>query len=108
MTTLSTRKSRTLHQRKIGRYLHAYAGKEKWDSVRWQWNNKALIETWVGRSAVNVGRLTGNKLYETMKSLLEGHCPNNDATHECKYEYGSNSYIATTRVTNFPHIAQGR
>ncbi|KAH7409877.1 hypothetical protein DE146DRAFT_628443 [Phaeosphaeria sp. MPI-PUGE-AT-0046c] len=82
------------------------AQKEKWDSVRWQHNGKALIETWVGRSAVNVGRLTGKKLYETMKLLLEDRCPNNDVSHECKYEYGSNSGIATSRITKFPNIAE--
>ena len=50
---------------------------EYWNDAVWEYHGRALVETWVGRKAVNVGDVTGEGLYETVKDYIEQTCKSN-------------------------------
>jgi hypothetical protein len=56
----------------------------------------ALVETWIGRTAVNVGSLTGTGLYNSFVAALRSECPA-IATNWCSY-HGGNAKIPTNYV----------
>lgn len=49
-------------------------------------HNWALVETWIGRTAVNIGELSGGALYDFVWQALDAQCPY-DPMRLCMFDY---------------------
>jgi hypothetical protein len=44
-----------------------------------KYHDKALVEVWIGRTAVNVGDVIGSNLYGTMLKSIRNKCHDNNS-----------------------------
>jgi hypothetical protein len=53
-----------------------------------KYHDNALVEVWIGRTAVNVGDVTGSNLYSTMLKSIRNKCRDN-GSKKCTIDWNS-------------------
>ena len=81
--------------------VNAHSKKPDWDAESYRGHGEALIETWIGRNAINVGdvsdarperklpstdnsQLVTGELYNTLKREIDKDCP--EGTNWCDFK----------------------
>jgi hypothetical protein len=82
-----------------------YIGKKKYDDDVWFHHGKALVEVWMGRTAVDVGDLTNQAMYDTMWKVLHDLCPT--MTLELHFCDSTSKMLSTDHERPNNHVVDG-